>query len=212
MLEFIKFNTKRSKVTAEEWRKFRKIWQELFEPHNTSSNELSNKRLAPLLNSYRSRYNRSGLFIFSSLAFGAGLFHIFNEKSDDSIAKLDDENKEKKAFTFSFDNHILSSIKSALNNRFNAFTYSNTLLAKEIENSKDVKFRVFFFFNLRFSIKLILIRKMKKSIIITPRQKLFFQFASVEYDGTPYMTPQDFLESVTEDHPRRIFNLNLSLT
>ncbi|CAF0705947.1 unnamed protein product [Brachionus calyciflorus] len=41
-----------------------------------------------------------------------------------------------------------------------------------------------------------------QSIIITPRQKLFFQFASIEYDGIPYMTPQDFLESVTEDHPR----------
>ena len=39
--------------------------------------------------------------------------------------------------------------------------------------------------------------------MITPHQKLFFQFASVEYEGLPYMTPQDFLESVTEDHPRR---------
>jgi hypothetical protein len=45
--------------------------------------------------------------------------------------------------------------------------------------------------------------KTQKSIYITPRQKLFFQFASVEYEGVPYMTPQDFLESVTEDHPRR---------
>lgn len=42
----------------------------------------------------------------------------------------------------------------------------------------------------------------KKHLVITPRQKLFFQFASVEYEGLPYMTPQDFLESVTEDHPR----------
>lgn len=41
--------------------------------------------------------------------------------------------------------------------------------------------------------------------MITPRQKLFFQFSSVEYNGIPYMTPQDFLESVTEDHPRRNF-------
>ncbi len=39
--------------------------------------------------------------------------------------------------------------------------------------------------------------------MITPRQRLFFQFASVEYEGIPYMTPQDFLESVTENHPRR---------
>lgn len=43
----------------------------------------------------------------------------------------------------------------------------------------------------------------EKLLVITPRQKLFFQFASVEYEGMPYMTPQDFLESVTEDHPRR---------
>ena len=44
----------------------------------------------------------------------------------------------------------------------------------------------------------------EKVLVITPRQKLFFQFASVEYNGMPYMTPQDFLESVTENHPRRI--------
>lgn len=46
-------------------------------------------------------------------------------------------------------------------------------------------------------------RGKEKLLVITPRQKLFFQFASVEYEGMPYMTPQDFLESVTEDHPRR---------
>ena len=28
------------------------------------------------------------------------------------------------------------------------------------------------------------------------------EFASVESEGTPYMTPQDFLESVTDDFPR----------
>lgn len=44
--------------------------------------------------------------------------------------------------------------------------------------------------------------KNEKTLVITPRQKLFFQFASVEYEGIPYMTPQDFLESVTEDHAR----------
>lgn len=47
----------------------------------------------------------------------------------------------------------------------------------------------------------------EKLLVITPRQKLFFQFASVEYEGMPYMTPQDFLESVTEDHPRRELTL-----
>lgn len=46
------------------------------------------------------------------------------------------------------------------------------------------------------------ISEKEKLLVITPRQKLFFQFASVELDGLPYMTPQDFLESVTEDHPR----------
>ena len=43
----------------------------------------------------------------------------------------------------------------------------------------------------------------KRAIVITSRQRLFFQFASIEFEGIPYMTPQDFIESVTEDHPRR---------
>ncbi|GFR65141.1 calcium uptake protein 3, mitochondrial [Elysia marginata] len=34
------------------------------------------------------------------------------------------------------------------------------------------------------------------------REMRFRQFASVEYDGNIYMTPQDFLESVTEESPR----------
>ncbi|GFO09228.1 calcium uptake protein 3, mitochondrial [Plakobranchus ocellatus] len=34
------------------------------------------------------------------------------------------------------------------------------------------------------------------------REMRFRQFASVEYDGSLYMTPQDFLESVTEESPR----------
>lgn len=34
----------------------------------------------------------------------------------------------------------------------------------------------------------------------------FLQFASVEYKGVIYMTPQDFLESVTEEMPRRRSN------
>lgn len=36
----------------------------------------------------------------------------------------------------------------------------------------------------------------------SPRAARFREFASVELDGTPYMTPQDFLESVTDDFPR----------
>ena len=35
------------------------------------------------------------------------------------------------------------------------------------------------------------------------REVRFRQFASVEYDNNIYMTPQDFLESVTEESPRR---------
>lgn len=36
----------------------------------------------------------------------------------------------------------------------------------------------------------------------SPRAARFREFASVESEGTPYMTPQDFLESVTDDFPR----------
>jgi len=44
----------------------------------------------------------------------------------------------------------------------------------------------------------------------SPRAARFREFASVELDGTPYMTPQDFLESVTDDFPRpRIGRLKL---
>ena len=36
------------------------------------------------------------------------------------------------------------------------------------------------------------------------------EFASIELDGIPYMTPQDFLESVTDDFPRpRVGRLKL---
>ncbi|RUS74338.1 hypothetical protein EGW08_017908, partial [Elysia chlorotica] len=43
------------------------------------------------------------------------------------------------------------------------------------------------------------------------REMRFRHFASVEYDGNLYMTPQDFLESVTEESPRaRIGRAKLS--
>lgn len=38
---------------------------------------------------------------------------------------------------------------------------------------------------------------------LTAREKRFIKFASVEFDGQIYMTPQDFLESVVEQEPRR---------
>ncbi|XP_076811275.1 calcium uptake protein 3, mitochondrial-like isoform X7 [Clavelina lepadiformis] len=43
------------------------------------------------------------------------------------------------------------------------------------------------------------------------REKRFYDFASVEYEGELFMTPQDFLESVTDDDPRpRIGHLKLT--
>ncbi|XP_052673021.1 calcium uptake protein 3, mitochondrial-like isoform X2 [Crassostrea angulata] len=42
----------------------------------------------------------------------------------------------------------------------------------------------------------------KKKTSPTYREMRFLQFASVEYKGVIYMTPQDFLESVTEEMPR----------
>ncbi|XP_035207069.1 calcium uptake protein 2, mitochondrial-like isoform X4 [Stegodyphus dumicola] len=37
---------------------------------------------------------------------------------------------------------------------------------------------------------------------LTQRERRFIKFASVEYDGQLYMTPQDFLDSVTDTDPR----------
>ena len=42
-----------------------------------------------------------------------------------------------------------------------------------------------------------------KNSIQNARELRFLNFASVEYEGSIYMTPQDFLESVTKDNPRR---------
>lgn len=42
-----------------------------------------------------------------------------------------------------------------------------------------------------------------KSIKLTSRERRFIKFASVEFDGQLYMTPQDFLDSVVEQEPRR---------
>jgi len=40
---------------------------------------------------------------------------------------------------------------------------------------------------------------------LTSRERRFIQFASTEYRGQLYMTPQDFLESVIEAEPRRMY-------
>lgn len=41
-----------------------------------------------------------------------------------------------------------------------------------------------------------------RAVKLTSRERRFLRFASVEYDGQLYMTPQDFLESVVEQEPR----------
>ncbi|XP_061942757.1 calcium uptake protein 3, mitochondrial isoform X4 [Apis cerana] len=46
----------------------------------------------------------------------------------------------------------------------------------------------------------------QKAVKLTMREKRFIKFASVEYDGQLYMTPQDFLDSVVESEPRRIIS------
>ncbi|XP_049817095.1 calcium uptake protein 3, mitochondrial isoform X2 [Aethina tumida] len=46
------------------------------------------------------------------------------------------------------------------------------------------------------------IEEEKKAVKLTSREKRFIRFASVEFDGQLYMTPQDFLESVVEAEPR----------
>ncbi|CRL01654.1 CLUMA_CG014877, isoform A [Clunio marinus] len=42
----------------------------------------------------------------------------------------------------------------------------------------------------------------EKAIKLTAREKRFIKFASVEFDGQIYCTPQDFIESVVEQEPR----------
>ncbi|XP_054014886.1 calcium uptake protein 3, mitochondrial isoform X7 [Hylaeus anthracinus] len=42
----------------------------------------------------------------------------------------------------------------------------------------------------------------QKAVKLTMRERRFIKFASVEFDGQLYMTPQDFLDSVVEPEPR----------
>ncbi|KAK2580237.1 hypothetical protein KPH14_012492 [Odynerus spinipes] len=44
--------------------------------------------------------------------------------------------------------------------------------------------------------------ELQKAVKLTMRERRFIKFASVEYDGQLYMTPQDFLDSVVESEPR----------
>lgn len=43
----------------------------------------------------------------------------------------------------------------------------------------------------------------EKAVKLTSRERRFIKFSSAEYDGQLYMTPQDFLDSVVEQEPRR---------
>nr|CAD7406034.1 unnamed protein product [Timema poppensis] len=47
-----------------------------------------------------------------------------------------------------------------------------------------------------------------RAVKLTSRERRFIKFASVEYDGQLYMTPQDFLESVVEQEPRREYGVS----
>lgn len=42
-----------------------------------------------------------------------------------------------------------------------------------------------------------------KGLKLNHRERRFMKFASVEHYGQLYMTPQDFIESVTDSEPRR---------
>lgn len=44
----------------------------------------------------------------------------------------------------------------------------------------------------------------EKAVKLTSRERRFIKFASAEYDGQLYMTPQDFLDSVVEQDARRM--------
>ncbi|KAK9889133.1 hypothetical protein WA026_004402 [Henosepilachna vigintioctopunctata] len=48
-------------------------------------------------------------------------------------------------------------------------------------------------------------KDLKQQVKLTSREKRFIRFASAEYNGQLYMTPQDFLESVVEAEPRPRF-------
>lgn len=49
----------------------------------------------------------------------------------------------------------------------------------------------------------------EKAVKLTARERRFIKFSSTEFDGQLYMTPQDFLDSVVEQEPRREFSLNM---
>jgi hypothetical protein len=46
----------------------------------------------------------------------------------------------------------------------------------------------------------------RKAPKVSMRERRYKDFASIKYKGEPYMTPRDFLESVTLDAPRREFS------
>ncbi|KAL0868302.1 hypothetical protein ABMA27_007829 [Loxostege sticticalis] len=73
-------------------------------------------------------------------------------------------------------------------------------MSRKIKSSRIIKQKIYI------KIKTYFMKKMPdelaKSVKLTSRERRFIKFASVEYDGQLYMTPQDFLESVVEQEPR----------
>ena len=46
-----------------------------------------------------------------------------------------------------------------------------------------------------------------KGLKLNHRERRFMKFSSVEHQGQLYMTPQDFIESVTDSEPRRMYTI-----
>lgn len=59
-----------------------------------------------------------------------------------------------------------------------------------------LKVKILFFFNFKDD-------AVERAVKLTARERRFIKFASAEFDGQLYMTPQDFLDSVVEQEPRR---------
>lgn len=76
----------------------------------------------------------------------------------------------------------------------------NLLYIQSISTLTCVVFSHFFFPYIFF-----LFQDDEKGVQLTSRERRFIKFASVEFDGQLYMTPQDFLDSVVEQEARRTF-------
>lgn len=85
----------------------------------------------------------------------------------------------------------------------NCVIFDNTFCSRKWgEEAKDRKSMFIFLF---YSVTQ---KEHEKAVKLTMREQRFIKFASVEYDGQLYMTPQDFLDSVVESEPRREYQIN----